>query len=250
MTHERLPVDSDAGSNDQSPSMKAKNRANARNSIVISSEEDSEDDAIILKTPQRSRRGPNVVDKSPSTALQSRLPKSPYFNSRQFLLGGSTGNAPIGRLRRHVTDTPTRAQKPGLPPKRATRFTTRPSSESTIKVRRSTRLGTQMNDDESEIRQAVSKSYTDPRKISRSAKTSVLEDDSDTIAVSQKTRQLGAAFEEQSISASETDTSEDEVFSAVKRKRLEHRTTNPPKSGTSHRDEDLQEDLEALQDTG
>lgn len=90
-----------------------------------------------------------------------------------------------------------------------------------------------------------------PRRTSKQVTNIVSEDDSDVI-ITHRTGRTSRKTRSELAATTESDDSDDVVVSPSKRKRFVRSAEHSPRLKTSRRqdDEDLEEDLEILQDTG
>ena len=244
----------------------------ARNTVVVSSEDESDpasdNDVLKLTSPHRNGRKPKAGKRGLVTPKQRRPNISSRINSRSFLLGGSTGNAPVSSLRKVHIAAPTKSKKP-LDSTRQTRSSIklrRPSPPKTREASSRMRIRTKPasipidlssdnltsdsgNDIESSVRRP-----TRETGIIETSNSSPLQE-SITVAAppsGHKRKDLPNSIEIDSMDSS--DGSEDVVVSPPKRKRLVRPLEQSPSTfiGNSRKQaaDDLQEDLEDLQETG
>ena len=259
---------------DDLPIPSGRKRNGAAVAIILSSEDESDDNPIRLDSPRRNTKRVDIVNRSSHTPHQSRPIPSPLVNARQFLLGGSTGNAPVSSLRVRNVVTPTKPSKSGTRPgtfpstQRRTRSSGK-AEQTTSPTKRRTRSTIASNkrstaapiglDDESDGEVNPLKSSMRWQASSTPVTLNTLEGESDDgVPMASDVRSTAArkSTKAAEISYDSEGSDEDIVISPKKRSRrkstgLNGHTPNLATEGNmKQHKEDLQEDLEDLQETG
>lgn len=232
---------------DELPILSGRKRNRSAVAIIVSSGDESEVNETRLDTRDRSRKRVDVVDKSSHTRRQSRPMPSPRVNARRLLLGGSTGSAPVPRLCLQKVVTPNKPSKVNT--QSSARRRTRSSGKAeqpASPTRRRTRLSTAME------KQPTAASIV----LDDGIHDGILDDDASDDGVPMPSEVRSTAVQTPTkavVVASEEESDEDLVLSPTKRRRI-HLNEESPTHATDvvskQQEEDLEEDLEDLQETG
>ena len=259
-------------SGEDMPLHSQRKRKEAQNTVIVSNEDESDaasdNDVLKLTSPHRNTRRSKEVKRGLVTPKQRRPNISSRINSRSFLLGGSTGNAPVSSLRKVHLVTPTKSKKP-KGSSRQTRSSThfkRTSLSETSEASSRMKLRAKLNplpidlssdDLTSDSGNEIESSVRRPAKGSRNIETWISSPLHESITVAappsdHERKDLPNSTEVNSMDSG--DDSEDIVISPPKRKRLVRPLGQSPSTiiGKSRKQvaDDLQEDLEDLQETG
>lgn len=244
----------------------------AQNTVIVSSEDESDtspdNDVLNLISPHRNGRRSEGAKRSLVTSKQ-RKPNIPSrINSHSFLLGGSTGNAPVSSSRKVHIATPMKSKKP-LDTLRQTRSSTKLKRPSPSKTRDSSsrmRLRTKpaplpvdlssddlTSDSGDEIESSIRRPTRESGFIEASS-TSPLHE-SITVVTPPSGYKRGDLLNSTIVdSMDSSDDSDDIVVSPPKRKRLVRPSEQSPSTSVRNSRkqvaDDLHEDLEDLQETG
>ena len=259
-------------SGEELPLLNRRKRKEAQNTIIVSSEEESDkgsdDSALNHTSPRRNGQGPKAAHRVSVPPQQSRPRISSRINSRSFLLGGSTGNAPVSSLRKIHIATPTKPKK-YQSSSRQTRSSTKLKGASPSKNRESSSRMRQQpkssplpinlssddltSDSGTELQSSVRRPTKKTANIA-STDTSPLRESSLVTTPSSLRKRKDHQGSRKGNNMDSSDESDDIIVSPLKRKRLVRPSEQSPLTfiGTSRKQvaEDLEEDLEALQETG
>lgn len=232
-----------ASESDDLPILSGRKRNGSAVAVIVSSGDESDVNQI---RPRRSSKRVNVVDRGSHTQRQSRPILSPRVNTRHFLLGGSTGNAPVSRLRHQKVVNPVKRSKPNSrsSARRHTRSSGR-AEETASPTQRRTRSSTAVKQ----------QSRAAPVTLDGGTNDAFLDDDESDDGVPMPT-DGGSAAGQTSIKAvviASEESEEDLVLSPKKRRRRIRLNENSPTlapDNTKQREDDIEDDLEDLQDTG
>lgn len=232
-----------ASESDDLPILSGRKRNGSAVAVVVSSGDDSD---VIHIGPRRSSTRVDVVDGSSHTQRQSRPTISPRVNARRFFLGGSTGNAPVSRSRLRKAVTPIKQSKTST--RSSARRHTRGSGgaeQTTSPTQRRTRSSTAVKQ----------QSRAAPVTLHGGRNNGFLDDDESDDGIPMPTEVRSAAGQtsiKAMVIASE-ESEEDLVFSPKKRRRRIRLNESSPTlapDNTKQQEDDIEEDLEDLQETG
>ena len=237
--HQNKELAGSSSESDDLPILSGRKRNGPAVAIIVSSGDESEVNHI---SPRRRSKRVDVKDERLHTRRQSRPISSPRVNARRFLLGGSTGNAPVPRSRLQKVVTPTK-----------------PSKGSTqASARRHTRSSGKAEQEASPITRHTRSSQprAAPTILDRKSNDGILDDDKSDQGVLMSS-EVGSTAAQTSIKAvviAGEESEEDLVLSPKKRRRLirlnEDSPTHTTGSDVKQQQDDLQGDLEDLKETG
>ena len=252
---------------DAIPTTLTRRRKSYTATVVLDSDESSVDALPKHRSPRRTTRNPELGNGSSDTPRHSRPTSFPRVNARLFLLGGSSGYAPVPSLRKLKTVTPTEKGS-----SRAIRRQTRsfvPIVSDTLSHIRSTRSTTRANghqkpvegvneDEDDSSATETEESLTKPLPIvpvSNDTSSTPIEEANDEVSQQSETsKPADISMALPIMTSTESDDSEDVVVSPVRRKRIvrkvEHLPSASPKESQVQAIEDIQEDLDDLEATG
>ena len=257
-------VNVDSENDSDLPPLISGKRNESKAPIIVSSDDESDDGAVRLATPRRSDRKMRYKDKSSPTSHQSRAAISPRVNHRSFLLGGSTGYAPVLSSRKRKTVVSTKLKRIENSPRRmrssnkaklVTATETRDRSTRRTKHSTPDQVHTDLSSDHETDSSAI-EPQTPERNLRRVAAAQIeepnSEDESDVILTSP--RNTLEKTNTTSMNGTSVESDEDLVISHPKRKRISRpaERSSPRKFDglKSQAQDDIDEDLEALQETG
>ena len=227
-------------------------RSQARKAVVLSSDEDADEEAVTLSSPYQRHQHSRGAGESPPTAGQSRRPLSSPVDPRSLPSGGYTGSTSRTSSRRHIDLTPTRPRNH----QRALRTSRTSSDKDQTRERSSRTKSARIHHQEESLDSASSlpdvATLLTPRAARKQAADVTSDDESDIVVTNYRSSRASRPRPRALSFAQETEESEDVVATPSKRKRL---TSHTEQSGSRNiprkqDDEDLEEDLEVLQDTG
>lgn len=231
-----------ASESDDLPILSGRKRNGSAVAVIASSGDESDVNQI---RPKRSSKRVDVVDNSSHTQPQSRPILSPRVNTGHFLLGGSTGNAPASRLRHQKVVTPIKQSKSSTrsSARRHTRSSGR-AEQTALPTQRRTRSSTAVKQ----------QSRAAPINLVGKRNDSFLDDDESDDGVPMPSEVRGAAGQTSSkavVIASE-ESERDLILSPKRRRRMRLNEESPSLAPdmTKQQEDDIEEDLEDLQETG
>ncbi|MCJ1388115.1 hypothetical protein MMC18_000960 [Xylographa bjoerkii] len=221
-------------------------RSEAIKAVILSSDEDVDEEAVTLSSPHQRRHRSRGASESPSTAEQSRYPVSSRVNPRSPFLGGYSGSAPTVSSRRRIDLTPTK------PRNREHILRARQRSMNKDQTsRRSSRIKNARMYQEEPLDSDSTLPDVGTLLTPRASNNIISDDESDVIVAPRRSARVNEPRHKAPSFEQESEESEDVVATPSKRKRLSRHTEqsggrNPPRKQD---DEDLEEDLKVLQDT-
>ena len=231
---------------DDLPVASGRKRNGAAAVINVRSGDETEGNQTRIDGPRRSTRRVDVVNGSPHPQRESRPTPSPRVNARHFLLGASTGNAPVPRSCLQKPVAPTKLPK--ISRRQSVRRHTRSSlkAEQTVSpTKRRTRLITAL---EQHSRAA-------PVILDGNSNAGVDDNDSvDGVPLPSEVRTKAVQTSTKAVMIDSEDSQEDLVLSPKKKRGRNHPNVDSPTHATEEnvkqQKDELEEDLENLRETG
>lgn len=232
---------------DDLPILSGRKRNGAAVAIIMSSGDESDVNQIRLTSPRRGTKRMDVMDGGSHDQRESRPQPSLRVNARRFLLGGSTGNAPVSRSGLQKVVSPTGPSKTSTQPtaRRHTRSSGK-AEQAASPTKRLTRSSTAIK----------AQPKAAPVVLNGQGNDGLLDDDeSDDGALRpSEARTTAAQTSTTSVVIASEESEEDLVLSPNKRRRRIHLDkdawTHATGANMKQQEDDLEEDLEDLQATG